>query len=871
MKKVYLLLLAVIVCLQLKAQQKKKLSDIVKQHEFEAKKSTATSNSKESKDAHFQRWLWYAQQHLDDNGYLVSEMEKLKEWKSYENQRALRKTTAASIADWKPIGANELDQSWYGEGFGLGRINVVSFHPTDQNTYFIGATNGGVWKTTDNGKTWSSLTDHLPVLTVSDIDVNPSNPNTIYLCTGDRDGADATWNHYSIGLQKSVDGGTTWSSVGPSYTISNKEMTNCLLINPSDTNSLTLAKQDGIYKSNDGGQNWINTLSNADVKQILYHPTDTTVIYAATTEDATSYAQFYRSDDGGYTWTQVTSFTDAGRIAMAVTKAAPDRVVILVAGAYGPSNYGGLVGLWTSNNKGSGFSQTYIPTSCSDGNILSGDANGKSCGGQAFYDIAIDIDPGNADNVFVGGVNGWYSTDAGVSWNNMNQWSDNLPGVSVVHADKHWLQFHPLVNGRLFECNDGGIAYSDNPANSNGLWVDITNGLEITQFYRIAVRNAHDTDLLIIGGAQDNSVFVIESDDINFIGTGDGVNAQVDEVNGVIYGLQQQGNILRYDPNNGLADVSAKTSGPWVTSMQLNPHNTKHLVAGYDEVMYSQDQGDNWMSVSGGPLTGAGQWINRVEMTLASDSTIYATMQGSNEVYNTHSFKPGSSATFAKLTPPYNGSISDIEVDPKDKDHFWITFSGYGSPQVAEYKGGNWTQMNTGLPDVPVLCIRQDTSNQTLYVGTDFGVFFREDSMTRWEAFDKNLPKVNVSDIEINYVSDKIYAGTYGRGIWQSPRQKDTTTTISVAVIPYADDVFTIAPNPNNGDFTLIAGASVTAGDAVSVSIIDYTGKTIMKNSTTVNGNRSIKVNAGNVPAGLYIVELSNDNAVIGRKRVIIR
>ena len=871
-KSTFLTSFALALCLCAFAQNSTKqltLDEIVQQHEQDLLSNPPGKIGKEAPDAHFQRWLWYAKQHTDRQGYAVSAQKNYNEWKKLKADRANRKTTNHSQADWKQLGADKLSTSWIQKGFGLGRVNVVEFHPTTANTYFVGPVNGGVWKTTNNGQSWTCLTNDLPVMTVSDIVVNPLNPNTIYLCTGDRDGADVNWNHYSMGIFKSTDGGQTWSQLGPSFQISNQELTNSLLINPSDTNSLTLAKGDGIFKSSNGGTSWTNVQSG-DFRQLLYKPGDTSIVYA-TSYKGLDWAQVYRSTDGGTSWSQVTTLSESERIFLAVSPADSKVVMALVAEDKTNNNYGGLHSLLKSTNDGASFVKVHEPTGANcAGNILSGeeDPNSPQCGGQGFYDISMAIHPSNINNIYVGGVNGWYSTDGGVNWTNMNQWATSLPGVATVHADKHWMEFHPLVAGRLFECNDGGVAYTDNPTNKNGMWVDVTNGMEITQFYRIAVANTKLSDFFVVGGAQDNSVFVIEPNDINFIGTGDGTNAQIDQVNEVIYATEQNGYMHRFDAVNGDQIISPTAKGPWVTSFQISPFNVKHLIAGYDTIFYSSDQGANWSPVTNGPLVAANTYVSRVEMTPANAGTIYATVDGTNDIYYTHNFSVGSTASFTKITTPGFDPITDIEVDHKDKDHFWVTVGGYGSDQVFEYKNGNFTKMNTGLPDVPVLCIRQDTSNQVLYLGTDLGMFFREPADTQWEPFDKGLPNVNVSDIEINYTAKRIYAGTYGRGVWVSPRQGDTAT--SVATIPYAQDVFQIVPNPNNGNFEVIAGDKITT-DNVKITVTDYTGRVVSSVLSSLRNSNKLQVNLGDVPAGVYIVELSDRNIILGSKRVIVR
>jgi len=165
---------------------------------------------------------------------------------------------------------------------GLGRINAIGFHPTNGNTIFVGTPQGGLWKTTNNGNTWSSNTDALPTLGVSAVIINPDEPQTMYLGSGDRDASDAP----GLGVFKSYDGGTTWFQ-------SNSGMGNRtvgkMLFSPVDTNIIFAATSGGIYKTTNGGANWSLKSSNSNFKDIRFKPTSSTVMYA------TASGSFYRS------------------------------------------------------------------------------------------------------------------------------------------------------------------------------------------------------------------------------------------------------------------------------------------------------------------------------------------------------------------------------------------------------------------------------------------------------------------------------------------------------------------------------------------------------------------------------------------------
>src|SRR5690606_21268875 len=143
---------------------------------------------KEGKDYHFGRWVWYWQNHLDENGYMVSPLKTFTEWRKYQASKIQRNARAktTNTSQWTFNGPTQ----HLGGNNGTGRVNVIEFHPTDSNIYIVGTAGGGAWRAENDGQNWTSLYDNLPVLGVSDVDYNPLNPQTIYLCTGDKNAGD---------------------------------------------------------------------------------------------------------------------------------------------------------------------------------------------------------------------------------------------------------------------------------------------------------------------------------------------------------------------------------------------------------------------------------------------------------------------------------------------------------------------------------------------------------------------------------------------------------------------------------------------------------------------------------------------------------
>lgn len=854
MKKIVLITSAVLLGLGAQAQDwlndigKKpiNINELIKEHEL--KKQNSTSET-EGEGYHFDRWAWYWSHHTDENGYIVSPIKKVQAWQKWQHAKNLVASVSKTTADDSKWTFQGPDQTPGGYN-GIGRINIVEFHPTDSNTFWIGSAGGGAWKTTNNGLNWTAINDEFPVLGVSDIDFNPQNPNTIYLCTGDRDASDT----YSVGVLKSTDGGATWDTTGLQWTVKDFKLANSLLVNKLDTNSLTLGASDGIYKSYDAGKTWTKR-QNGDFQEIVYHPTDSNIVYAAGL-DPVGTRQVFRSADGGYSWTRQSVFSGNRRVHIAVTPADVSLVrAVVVNGSHG------LHGIYESTDTGKNFVEIFNDSSCNR-NILASSPKGDKCGGQGWYDISIAISPTDPNEMVIGGVNTWYSKDGGRQWTIANQWTSNLPGIKVVHADKHYHRYHPLRKNELYECNDGGIYKTTDP--SSNLWTDLTNGLGITQFYRLAVSPIAS---YTVCGAQDNGSIQILSNNVydNLTG-GDGMDCQMNPIDSnIIYTSIQYGELRRStDGGANFKDIQAnipgKPKGAWITPFILHPNDPSIIIAGYKEVYVSTDTGNNWVSISNTHSTN----IHRIAMSPADNDNIYMVVRDS--VYRSPDF--GSSWSYLNGMP--SGTVSDIHVDPWDPTHVWATVSGFGLNKVLDYKQSTgWVNNSVGLPDVPVNCIVIDSADGTKYIGTDLGVFYMDTSMTQWETFSNDLPNVEVFDIEINSGTNEVWIATYGRGAWKSPKHKYTPPTNGISTIPLAQNVITIYPNPSKGHFNISTKNDALKGKQTVTKIINMAGTVVWQSATSFSSNGSATITA-DLPKGNYILEVTTNNIVFAKSKLTV-
>jgi PKD repeat protein/photosystem II stability/assembly factor-like uncharacterized protein len=695
----------------------------------------------------FRRWEHFTQERV----YPTGERPSPSLWHEAVQQTRQMSTGFSELGDWKPMGpynGNAID--------GIGRLNCIAFDPNNPNTLYVGSPSGGFWISNDAGMTWATTSDELTNLGVSAIVVDPSNSNHIYIATGDRDAGDA----YSHGVMESMDAGQTWQSRnnGLGHNVQNAPRSTGLYINPNIPSELVLTTRSGIFKTYDGGLNWSNVQGGA-FQALEQKSGNPNVLFATTTPSS----RMYMSTDAGDTWTMLNPATsglptNARRMEMAVTPADTNYIYAIASGSDN-----GLLGVYRSTDGGLNWTLR-----SSSPNLLGWSSTGGDSGGQGWYDLAIAVAPDNRNEVYTGGVNIWKSNNGGSSWNLNAHWFGG-GGAPYVHADIHALEFQPSTN-TLYSCSDGGLNITNNGGNS---WPERQNGMNITQYYKISTSDADSVQIL--GGAQDNGTHRRNLNRFwNRVNGGDGMDNAIDHSNPlVMYVSSQYGNFLKstngggnffasFDQNNTLP----MGNGAWVTPIELDPNNSSTVYIGYGALYKSTNQGVTFSNVSGNLASGT----NNIEL-------IYVPKANSNHVYvgiNASLRKSvNGGQTFSLIPTPGTGTLTSVAVDDQDENHFWITRSGYtmGQKVFETTDGGiSWLNISDNLPNLPVNCILyNDTAMDGIYVGTDVGVYYRDKTLSQWLPFMNGLPNVIVRDLEYQPLSDKIRAGTYGRGAWESP------------------------------------------------------------------------------------------------------
>ncbi|MBN2756242.1 MAG: T9SS type A sorting domain-containing protein [Bacteroidales bacterium] len=819
----------------------------------------------------FKRWEYYWESRVNASTGEFPNTTTADEMLKFKSSTTNLKSQSGA---WTNLGTN----SSSGGYAGIGRINCIAFHPSDNNTFWVGAPSGGIWKTTNGGSSWTCQSDNNPVLGVSAIAVSPNfaSDNTLYIATGDRDGG-SSWSlggdnyndNNSVGVLKSTDGGSTWAATTLSISVSSSNLIGALIIHPSNPAILYAGLNDGIYKTVDNGATWSRVYNTGEyVIDLEFNPGDPNTIYACTKDRWGYYPEIFRTIDGGSSWTlEYTGASSDTRIELAVgaySGTTNDNIVYAAV----VNSSGGLTGIYKSTDSGDNFSMVFDGSTKSLFGYYS-DGSGSNTG-QGNYDIVLAVNPENVNTLFVGGINTWKSTDGGVNWTNNNMWTSsgtyNFISSPVVHADKHCLKYQNAST--LFEGNDGGIYRTTTGGTS---WTDLSNGLVISQIYRIGVSQNYSNSM--ITGLQDNGSKIIYYGDGNWydIKGGDGMECIIDYTDDATqYATYVNGQITRTtdywsnttDINENIGDGTLE--GAWVTPYIIDPTNHNTIYVGYADVWKSTDNGDNFTQIS---TMNSSDNLRSMAIAPSDNQTIYVADQ--SNIWRT----TNGGTNWTNITgslPTVTNSITYIAVHATNPQTIWLTMGGYNSYKV--YKsadgGSSWTNISAGLPNIPVYSIVHDkatTDNDVLYVGTDVGVYCKPGD-ANWTPFNTGLPNVMVTELEIYYAADhnnsKLRAATYGRGLWESDLAGATTGIDDLTNLNKLG--ITIYPNPTNG---IINISSIENLKNVEIKVIDISGKIVFSKKYENLSKETIDLTY--LSKNVYILQLETNMEMINSKFIL--
>jgi photosystem II stability/assembly factor-like uncharacterized protein len=659
-----------------------------------------------------------------------------------------------------------------------GRISAIATSDFDEDTYYIGGADGGVWKSTDAGTTWAPLTDYLPTTAIGAVALGPYDDRVVFVGSGEANFA----NHsrYGLGLYKSTDGGDTWEVHGEetfggrcfSRIVIDAE--NNDVIHASITHAGGLPSFDfniagarghpgaegplGVFKSTDGGERWEQMTNGIPIDlsatDLAMDPLNPHILYAAIGHVfGDSRNGVYKSTDSGSNWVKLQGglpTSNVGRISLAMPPADSQRIyasIVRACDSYGGGAY--TYSVYRSDDGGLNWISKY------PGSIHSS---------YGWYLNTIIASPTDPDIAFTGGIYLYRTTDGGDSW-------DSVQGSQ--HVDMHALAFDSAE--RLLSGNDGGIYRSSNLGNS---WTILNEGLGIIQFYAGISLDPTDPDR-IYGGTQDNGTlkrYGPDRDHWDSIFGGDGGYTGVNPINpGIVFcEYQGTGNLYRSNDYGNTftwsgTGINSGDRNCFLPPYDFDPFDPTHMYYATHRLYESTNGGVNWTPISDDLTQGGLAAIRSLAVAPSDPDIIYV---GTNDGLIQVSFNGGYSWNL-QLTdvPGWPRVMRPFAVDPDDGMICYLVISYFGVDQIlmTGNGGSTWDPLIGNLPDIPVNTVDLDSRFEppVLYIGTDAGTYMSADNGQTWITFGDGLPNCAVIDLRIDTADNRMVVATQGRGMWE--------------------------------------------------------------------------------------------------------
>ena len=663
--------------------------------------------------------------------------------------------------------------------------NAIAVDPTNASVAYLGAPEGGVWKTTDGGAHWVPLTDTQPTLAIATIAIDPTNHNIVYAGTGDS-------YLYGEGLLKSQDGGNTWQYISSPFTgpfnsssyFGGGAHINQIAVDPAN-NQVVLAavwrfpfSSAGVYRSADGGNTWTQVFPNAPATSITFSSTGSAAYVAISDYFGTGLAGIYKSSDGGQSWsaangsgsTQLPLTTggvpSAGEIQLAM---APSSPTTLYASIQGLNTFAPLSphSIFKSVDGGVSWNPTADPFV----------SLGHPAGNKG---MALTVHPTNPNIVLVGEQDLYRTMDGGQTWAVVTASANGA--VNNLFGDIRSFGFS--ANGLvLYVGCDGGPWSTTDAANQNVNWNNLTSTLAITQFYPgMSINPANAATAF--GGSQDQGVQQYSgSSTWTTVQPCDGGWTAIDpnQANNV-YAVCQTGTVQVLKSGNGGASFIGAQSGinaadraAFIPPMVIDPTNSQNLYFGTYRIYQSTNGAASWTPISGDLTSGVNNpTISTIAVAPTDSNRVYA---GTNDgrVLTTANATAGASAIWTNITGTLpNRAVSQVVVDPRTSTTAYAVMSGFtfgSDPQGHVFQttnaGVTWTDVSANLPNIPAddLVVDPDVLNW-LYVATDIGVYATTNGGSTWTPFGSGLPRTVVNSLKLHRSSRTLRAATMGRSAW---------------------------------------------------------------------------------------------------------
>jgi len=737
-----------------------------------------------------------------------------------------RTTTAVSGINWTERGPNNVG----------GRTRALLYDVNDAgNGYkkvFAGSVGGGLWVTSDitaASPTWTKIDDFMGNLAVTTLAQDPSNTQNIYAGTGE-----GWFNSDAIrglGVWKTSNGGTSWAQLSSTnnstfYYVQKIVVTSAGVV-------LAATRNGGIQRSTDGGTTWTKVLGNGTGGGTNDNAADLEIgangyIYCSVGIISTD--GIWRSTDNGINWTRIyTSASDEERIELACAPSDQNKIYALVQGN---SNDGIKKIMSTSDATVATptWATLTTPTWCDQGSTSSDFTRG-----QAWYDLIALVDATNANNVFIGGVDILKTTNGGTSWSQVTQWSAGCASLPNIHADNHIIVYKPGSTTELLIGNDGGIYRTTDGGTTFASRVSSYN---VTQYYACAIHPT--TTNYFLAGAQDNGSQKFSSAGINSTTNasgGDGAFCHIDQTNG---NLQ----ITSYVYNNYYVSINGGT-----TFIQRFFGNTGQFInpTDYDDnadILYGGNTAGTYFRWNDAGIAGSSS--NNVTVTnfsgasvrhvcvspITSNRVFFGLNNGSVVMVDNANTGTSIAGTVIRTG---TGNVSCIAIDAANEDHILVTYSNFGVTSIYESNNATqasptWTAVEGNLPDMPVRWAMFDPRNSDwALIATDLGVWSTDDlngASTDWDPTNTSLANVRVDMLQYRSSDRTIAAATHGRGLY--------TAVVPISTTP---DISFVASSAS--------ATEQTSSSSGCRSYKDYTIDMQIANAPTGDANVTVSIQAG--------------------------
>lgn len=651
-----------------------------------------------------------------------------------------------------------------------GRVSAIICSPSDQNTYYVGGADGGVWRTTDGGSTWTPLSNDWPTSAIGALAFDPTDESVIYAGTGEANYA----NHsrYGVGVMKSTDGGDTWTQLGAD-TFAGRCFSK-IVVNPTNPQivyaSITPAggfpekaaakghpQKDaavGVFRSTDGGETWTqltNGLPSVAATDIAMKPDDPNTLLAAIGHIFGSNDNgLYKSTDGGDSWTKVSGggfpTSNLGRMSLAYAPSDANRVYVLIARKNDASGGGAsTLGAYRSNDGGKNWTNLNI------GSIQST---------YGWFLCVVAVVPTDSAVVFMAGLDLYRSTNSGGAWS----------AVTPPHVDIHAIVFD--AGGRLVVGDDGGVHRSANRGTS---WTTINGNLATTQFY--AGLSTHPTDAnVILGGNQDNGSNLRKKDSLEWTNVfgGDGGWTQIDPKNASRMFVEYQGTGNTFYSTNGgqtfnqCSGINGGDRNCFLPPYLIDPNDSKRVIYATHRIYRSTNNGASFSALSNDLTRGGTAAIRALAWAPSDSNIVYAATNDSRVLVSANAGKDWTLLLEDAIGWPR--VTRELFVHPSNPDTVYVAGATFGNPKLrrSSDRGQNWTTLDGNLPDIPANTVAADVRLATpvLFLGTDVGLMRSIDDGQTWHRYGSGLPTAAVIDIRLEVSRGRMIVGTQGRGTW---------------------------------------------------------------------------------------------------------